>query len=262
MKLITAALLYCLIAVLAPTLSAGADSGASIVLTPTSGAGGIVVAYTGERYTPGAVVSIVVGADGIILAEATADANGGIGGEFKMIERENVTGEDGDTVRVFAIEHGSGKESYPAVFTYTTASNDAQADGDDAVELTFEITPPQNSPENATYWAVLGSPGDAPTLHRLTDPEGEGVHTFSTEVPTGSRIVARIVRGDGVEESAGGAGPGSPTVVLQDFAEKTITKDAVLVALAGPLDAELTPKVATSDPPAGLPNTGGGGVCR
>ncbi|MEJ7652473.1 MAG: hypothetical protein WKH64_03510 [Chloroflexia bacterium] len=258
MKLITAALLYCLIAVLAPTLSAGADSGASIVLTPTSGAGGFVVAYTGERYTPGAVVSIVVGADGIILAEATADANGGIGGEFKMIERENVTGEDGDTVRVFAIEHGSGKESHPAVFTYTTASTTRKRTGDDAVELTFEITPPQNS--RGDPLAVLGSP--APTLHRLTDPEGDGVHTFSTEVPKGSRIVARIVRGDGVEESAGGAGPGSPTVVLQDFAEKTITKDAVLVALAGPLDAELTPKVATSDPPAGLPNTGGGGVCR
>lgn len=229
-----------IVGALASGARAYADRAPTLVLNTQSGRVGDQIAFSGHGYSAGSIVTLVIGDDGIILSTTRADRRGGIAGSFTAPDRANFTGDRGSRAPVYAVESGTGRESARVAFSYARVSPRELAD---AVQLSFELTPRGGTAQGATYWALYGPVGSEATAHRLTDPEGDGLYSFSTEAPVGSRLAIRLVRGHGTLATARGPFPGGNTTVLQDWGELTLAADLTLRAnLPGrDLRVELTP---------------------
>ncbi|MDQ2683139.1 MAG: hypothetical protein M3Y37_06395, partial [Chloroflexota bacterium] len=125
--------------VVAPTLS----------ITPTRGEDGERVSFSGNGYTPGGDVVILMTGDGLIVAEAQADANGAISGSFTVPARDRLTGESDNEIPVFAIDQTSGQESNRITFTYLSDLPVATS--------TATAVPPTSTPQ-PTATPVVGRP--------------------------------------------------------------------------------------------------------
>lgn len=90
----------------------------TFTISPTSGANGTTITYTGTGYTPGGNVSVLLTGDGLVVDDTTADASGAIRGTFTAPARDQLTGESTNTIPVFALDQASGTESPRVTFTY------------------------------------------------------------------------------------------------------------------------------------------------
>ena len=115
-----------------------------------------------------------------------------------------------------------------------------------AVNLSFRITVTGAACPNATYWAVLGVPQSEFFGVQLTDSDGDGVYTGSTQWGAGSPVAISLVQGTGSIQPPTSVNPfpGPPTVTIRDFGLVTPTQDMVFEG-------------STAGCPAGLPDTGG-----
>ncbi len=117
---VLAATLPTLFLTLALALPALAQSNPSLSINPTSGSGGTTISYEGTGFTPEGQVTILISADGLIVDETTADENGAIRGSFSAPNRDEITGETGNTIPVFAIDQATGTETSRVSYTYIT----------------------------------------------------------------------------------------------------------------------------------------------
>ncbi|MDQ3856014.1 MAG: hypothetical protein M3281_06420, partial [Chloroflexota bacterium] len=257
-------LVLALVAALGSSVAVHAEARRSLSLSPAAGPDGTAVSFNGDGYTAGAEVTVVAGEDGIILTTTQADASGKIAGELEMPPRADLTGISSNRVGVFAVEMGSGKESERVSYRYLAHSTETLLE---TVELSFELAVHGSQPAGSTYWALYGPPGSELSAHRMTDPEADGTYSFSSEVPSGTELTARMVRGTGTKDTDHGLFPGEPSVVLEDFGKVAVARDT---QLTGEAAARATPaherkgggRDARATAPSALPNTGGGAWSR
>lgn len=110
------------------------------------------------------------------------------------------------------------------------------------VNVEFRITVSTDCP-NATYWGLVGPPDSEFSNIQLSDSDGDGVYTGSTEVGAGDQWVVALVQGTGVADTVYGPAPGQPSRTIQDFGTVTITEDRTFEG-------------SVSSCPSGLPPTG------
>lgn len=115
-----AAILTTLLLTLALALPVIAQINPTLSINPTSGTGGTTVSYEGTGFTPTGQVVVLISADGLIVDDTTADENGTISGSFSAPNRDEITGETGNTIPVFAIDQATGTETSRVSFTYVT----------------------------------------------------------------------------------------------------------------------------------------------
>ena len=93
----------------------------AIAIDQAIGTGGTPVGFTGVGFTPGGRVTVALNPGiGLVVSETTANASGAVTGSFVMPARVPEIGTSG-RVGVFAIDHGSGRETLAAFFVLTTA---------------------------------------------------------------------------------------------------------------------------------------------
>ncbi len=229
MKLTSAVVLSLLVLL---TLAVDTTRGAerpTLNLTPkrVTGTGSESVSYEGSGYSPGADVTVVGGEAALILARTQAAPDGTIAGDFMAPSTELLPEAAGYKLTVSAIETGSGIQSVGVALEYGQAWH-VEAAREDTVRLQFALTLDAVQPDDATYWVLYGPPSGEPTVRRLTDPEGDGTLSFSTEVPAGLPLRASIVSATGARESAKGPIPAHPSTVIKDFGDLTPTEDMLL----------------------------------
>jgi hypothetical protein len=219
----------CLIlSALAPLGTVHAAARPTLTVSPAQTSSGGGVSFTGSGYTPGAEVVLVAGQDAIILARARADASGVISGAF-VLPDEDLQEEATDVLPVYAVETGSGARSQ-TVRLDLRAQPRTGAERD-TVEVHFSLRLQEAGSGDTSYWVLYGPPGARPTARRLTDPEGDGTLSFSTDVPAGSPLRARIVAAASIEDTATGPAPASPATEIEDFGEVTPATDLRLEAM-------------------------------
>jgi type 1 fimbria pilin len=100
------------------------------------------------------------------------------------------------------------------------------------VTLSFSITVTGTPCANATFFGVVGIPDSEFAAIELTDPDGDGVYTGTTQVPPGDPYGIVLVQGTGTIESPTSSNPfpGTPITVLRDFGVVTPTADQAFAA--------------------------------
>jgi hypothetical protein len=148
-------------------------------IEPRAGGDGQTVRYRGTGYTPGGDVVVLMTADGLIVAEDHADAEGAIAGSFQAPDRAQLTGETGNDIPVFAIDQATGRESERVTFTYTGEAPTPEPvvgrpvrvhagtcdapDREPRYDLT-DLTVPEATPEGAGEAAVAEAVGGVEVL--------------------------------------------------------------------------------------------------
>jgi type 1 fimbria pilin len=100
------------------------------------------------------------------------------------------------------------------------------------VTLSFSVTVTGTPCANATFFAVVGLEGSEFFPIELTDPDGDGVFTGTTQLPPGSPAGIVLVQGTGTIDSPTSENPfpGPPVTVLRDFGVVTPTADQAFAA--------------------------------
>ncbi len=80
----------------------------------------------------------------------------------------------------------------------------ASAQTEQSVTVTFQLTVQGPPCPNATYWVYIGPPASEFSTFQMTDPEGDGVYTYSQLVPAGDPWVIQLVQGTGSRVITGG----------------------------------------------------------
>lgn len=123
MKSRAAAVLLALVLALAATPLPASAQGElpAIAINQSIGTAGTAVGFTGVGFTPGGRVAVLLTPGlGLIVAEVTANAFGGVSGSFAMPANVPEVGTSG-RVAVFALDRSTGRETLPAFFVLTTA---------------------------------------------------------------------------------------------------------------------------------------------
>ena len=100
------------------------------------------------------------------------------------------------------------------------------------VTLSFSITVTGAPCANATFFAIVGVPDSEFFGIELTDPDGDGVYTGTTQVAPGDPYGIVLVQGTGTIDSptSDNPFPGLPITVLRDFGAVTPTADQSFAA--------------------------------
>jgi hypothetical protein len=100
------------------------------------------------------------------------------------------------------------------------------------VTLSFSVTVTGTPCANATFFGIVGVPDSEFFGIELTDPDGDGVYTGTTQVPPGSPFGIVLVQGTGTIDSPTSSNPfpGPPITVLRDFGVVTPTADQSFAA--------------------------------
>ncbi len=100
------------------------------------------------------------------------------------------------------------------------------------VTLSFSVTVTGTPCANATFFAIVGLEGSEFFAIELTDPDGDGVFTGTTQLPPGSSAGIVLVQGTGTIDSPTSENPfpGPPVTVLRDFGVVTPTADQSFAA--------------------------------
>jgi type 1 fimbria pilin len=100
------------------------------------------------------------------------------------------------------------------------------------VTLSFSITVTGTPCANATFFGVVGIPDSEFAAIELTDPDGDGVYSGTTQVPPGDPYGIVLVQGTGTIDSPTSSNPfpGPPITVLRDFGVVTPTADQAFAA--------------------------------
>lgn len=100
--------------------------------------------------------------------------------------------------------------------------------------LSFSVTVVGTPCANSTYFAVLAAPGSEFFAIQLTDADGDWVYTGSTTAGSGTTYRVQLVQGTGTIESPTSSNPfpGTPTTVLRDFGDVTLTANQTFAATA------------------------------
>lgn len=132
---------------------------------------------------------------------------------------------------------------------------------DPRVTVTFELTVEGEPPAGTVFVGLLGG---EPVPQELTDPDGDGVYTYSTSLMPASAgepgTPARIAQGEGPLQS-GPAGPylAGPITTIKDFGLVALDEDTTLSATVSFEESQggTTPETTTSGPDEpGDPKTG------
>ncbi len=101
-----------------------------------------------------------------------------------------------------------------------------------SVTLSFSITVTSTPCANATFFGIVGVPDSEFYGVQLTDADGDGVYTGTTQVAAGSPFGIVLVQGTGTIDSPTSANPfpGPPITVLRDFGVVTPTADQSFAA--------------------------------
>ena len=130
----------------------------SLVLSPTSGAPGTPVNYSGSRFTPGGRASVlVIRGVGIVVDTVTADQNGNVSGTFPMPSPSIIGQLQLGPVDVFAIDAATGRETGPSTFTL----------GRSAAAVTWFFAEGSTAAPFDT-WYLVQNPGDNDAQVRFT----------------------------------------------------------------------------------------------
>jgi type 1 fimbria pilin len=100
------------------------------------------------------------------------------------------------------------------------------------VTLSFSVTVTGTPCANATFFAIVGLEGSEFFAIELTDPDGDGVFTGTTQLPSGSSAGIVLVQGTGTIDSPTSENPfpGPPVTALRDFGVVTLTGDQSFAA--------------------------------
>jgi hypothetical protein len=100
------------------------------------------------------------------------------------------------------------------------------------VTLSFSVTVTGTPCANATFFGIVGVPDSEFFGIELTDPDGDGVYTGTTQVPPSSPFGIVLVQGTGTIASPTSSNPfpGPPITVLRDFGVVTPTADQSFAA--------------------------------
>jgi len=243
---------------------ASANSGPFISISPSKGKPGTKVTLDGKGFTPNAQVIIAANPEGIIISKGKSDHKGNIHLSLPIPPQEKIPNLEGNNLRIFAVEPVSGKQSNEVQFNYLGSDTLGILATVKAFEFSIKLKVSEDEAnKNYTFWAVYGPPNSSQVAHRLTDPDGDLVYTFTDEVVGKSLLIVKIVRGTGVKTTSTGAEPGDPQLVLQDLGVVEVNRNITLEINETSANKE-APEVeaATSRNlvPQGLPLTGGGGM--
>ena len=93
----------------------------ALAIDQAIGTAGTRVGFTGVGFTPGGVINVLLTTGvGLVVAQPTANGNGGVTGSFTMPANVPEVGTAG-RVSVFAIDRATGRETMPAFFVLTTS---------------------------------------------------------------------------------------------------------------------------------------------
>lgn len=116
------------------------------------------------------------------------------------------------------------------------ACNSEEPEGEEAT-LSYELAVEGECPADATFFGQNNLVGAADYVGtaQLTDPDGDGVYTYSEDFPVGSEFDGlSIVRGTGAEdlnsEFFRGSVPGEPVTTIKSFDPLTLEEDTTLSA--------------------------------
>ncbi len=106
------------------------------------------------------------------------------------------------------------------------------AQGDEYVQLTFEVQTSGEVDADATFFALYGLPQSEFSAVQLRDPDGDGNYTGNAQwMVGGKQLVVVLVQGTGTVESQFGVFPGEPVTTIKEWREPMdITEDTSFTA--------------------------------
>jgi hypothetical protein len=94
------------------------------------------------------------------------------------------------------------------------------AQGDEYVQLTFEVQTSGEVDADATFFALYGLPQSEFSAVQLRDPDGDGNYTGNAQwMVGGKQLVVVLVQGTGTVDSQFGVFPGEPVTTIKEWRE-------------------------------------------